>query len=58
MCWADEGTPSVTLGGSNIDYVKPDGITTNHVASQINGNETLWSIQYKGLAFGVPYISS
>ena len=58
MCWADEGTPSVTLGGSNIDYVKPDGITTNHVASQITGNETLWSIQYKGLAFGVPYISS
>ena len=58
MCWVNEGTPSVTLGGSNIDYVKPGEMTTNHVTSQITGNETLWSIQYKGLAFGNPYITA
>ena len=53
-----DGTPSVTLGGSNNDYVKQGEITTYHVASQITGYENLWSLPFKGVAFGDPIITA
>ena len=28
-CLVSEGTPSITLGGTNSAYVKPDAVTTN-----------------------------
>ena len=58
MCWMTDGTPSVTLGGSNIDYVKQNEMTTNHIASQIIGYESLWSLPFKAVFFGDPLITA
>ena len=50
-CFDDDGTPSVTIGASNSDYVKPDNESTNQTLAQVEGYQSVWAVGLTGLAF-------
>ena len=50
-CFDDDGSPSITIGASNSDYVKPDIESTNQTLAQVEGYESAWAVELTGLAF-------
>ena len=58
MCLSSEGTPSVTFGYSNEHYVKANSSGGNHTAATIEGNESLWAIDFTDVKLNGTSIAS
>ena len=46
MCLEDKGPSSITFGGINDGYIKPNATGGNHTAVTIEGNESLWATNF------------
>ena len=51
MCLIGEGTPSITFGSANSDYLKSNMTSGEHEATQISSQKSLWAIKMSDLSF-------